>query len=1078
MKSISEPFINRPVMTILLYLAVAAFGIYSYVSMPVSDLPTVDYPIIRVTCSYPGASPDVMAHNVASPLEQQFLKIPGIELVASNNSVGFSSITLQFQLDKSIDGAAADVQAAISAATGSLPQDLPAPPSFEKVNPNEQPVIYCGMISYQMTESDLYDYAVTNVAQRIQTVPGVAGVQVYGSPRAVRIEVDPRKLYARGLTFNDINTAIRQSTTLQSAGLIKGGNIQLTVKPQTQLEHAADYANLIIAYKNGTPVFLHDIADCIDSLQSEDMKLAYVARGIKPGSVGVVLAVSKAAGANNVEVAQGVIKLLPTVMASMPPSIKIIPIYNRAVSIENSVRDVTSTLLIAFVLVVLVVFLFLGRARDTLIPAFALPMSLLLTFIVMHACGYTLDNLSLMALTLSIGFLIDDAIVFLENMVRRMEAGEKVWVAVYAGAKEISFTILAMTLSLASVFIPLVGMGGMMGRVFREFGVTIIVSIFASGIVSLTLTPMMCSRVLAEYNKDARTWLERVAHAVEDRILRLYSPALTFALKHWYFSVIAYFACFFGAFWFYEAVPKSFLPVGDSSFIFGVWIVNTDTSPARMQQIQDNVIQAISKNPYVLGFVTVSGFSARLNSNQGIAFVALEDPKLRPPIAAVNNQILGEMAKIPGVIPALRPRPNLQISAGVVSNFQGGNAYILYGLDKDKVYNSALQLMGAMRGSGLFKMVNSDYYADNRQLEVNVNRQQASNYGVNATPLAQTIASAYAQNYSYLIKSEYQQYWVVVEAAKDFRTRPSSLGDVYFSAVNSSPLFQAPDLVNQVETQKLVPFRTVASSNVTLGPLAVNHFNNFTSVTIFFDTNPNVSIGTATDFVDNAAKKLVPAGVTGGFQGDALVFRQTVVQMGLMFIVALFVMYIILGILYESYIHPITVLLSIPPAVVGGFGALYLANLAAPDRGWGELSLYGMIGMFMLAGIVKKNAIMMIDFAIIRQAEGRTPLDAVHEACMERFRPILMTTCAAFFGALPLAVGYGADAASRIPLGLAICGGLVVSQIVTLFVTPVTYLGFEWFQVHVLDHLPFFARRKDDQPAAPTPPAQPQHQTT
>ena len=1077
MSSLSDPFIKRPVMTMLVYLAVAVAGIYSYLAMPVSDLPTVDYPIIKVTVSYPGASPEVMANNVASPLEQQFLQIPGIELVASNNSLGVSQITLQFHLEKSIDGAASDVQAAIQAAAGTLPQDLPSPPTFQKVNPNDLPVIFFGMISYTMTASDLYDYAFTNVAQRIQTVEGVASVAVYGTPRAVRIEVDPRKLFARGLTFNDINAAVKAGTTLQSAGQLKGGTIQLTVKPLTQLTHAADYGNIIIAYKDGSPVFLRDVADAVDSVQNEDMKMAYTARGLKPGSVGVVLAVTKSSGANNIDVANGVLKLLPVVRASMPSSIQLIPIYNRAINIENSVKDVTTTLLIAFVLVVLVVFLFLGRVRDTIIPAVALPMSLLLTFIVMNLCGYSLDNLSLMALTLSVGFLIDDAIVFLENMVRRMEAGEKVWSAVFSGAKEISFTILAMTLSLGSVFIPLVGMGGMMGRVFREFGVTIIVSVVASGVVSLTLTPMMCSRLLKEYDEAGRSWLERTAHTIEEKFLKLYSPALTYALKHWYFSVIAYVACFFGAYVFYNMVPKSFLPVGDSGFIFGAWLADTDTSPTQMKQMQQGVVDAIAKNEHVAGFVTVSGFSSRVNSNTGLTFIALDDPKVkpRPPIQAVSDQISAEMAKIPGVIPAIRPRASMQISAGVVATTQGGYAYVLSGLDKDKVYSSAMALMGAMRQSSLLKRVSSDYFPDNRQLEIAVNRDQASSYGVGATNMAQNIENAYAQNYSYLIKSDYLQYWVVIEASPLFRAKASNLTDVYFnSLVNNNPLFTDSSQLSDVLGNNLVPFHTVASSKVTVGPLAVNHFNGFTSVTIFFDVPPGVAIGTATDFVTQTANKILPPGITGGFQGDALVFHQTLVQMGLMFIVALFVMYIILGVLYESYIHPITVLMSIPPAIVGGLGTLALFHSFNQDI---ELSLFGAIGLFMLAGIVKKNAIMMIDFAIQRQAEGRTPMDAVHEACLERFRPIIMTTMAAFFGSLPLAVGFGADAASREPLGLAICGGLLLSQLVTLFVTPVTYLGLEWFQVHMLDRVPFFARRHHDEPTAPaTPPTPSQKQ--
>ncbi len=1050
MNSLSDPFIKRPVMTMLVYLTVSAFGIYSYIMMPVSDLPTVDYPVIQVTASYPGANPEVMASNVAAPLEQQFLQIPGIDIVTSNNSQGNSKMVLQFQLDKSIDGAASDVQAAINRAQGSLPADLPSPPTFQKSNPNDFPVIFLGVISYSMTAGQLYDYAFTEIAQRLQTVPGVASVNTYGSPRAVRIRVDPHKLYSRGLTFDDITGAIRGGTSLQSAGQIKGNSIQMTVKPRTQLEHSDDYSKLIIADKDGAPVFLRDVAEVVDSLQSEDMRMQYWSKTIPAGSVGVVLSVTKASGANSVEVAQGVQAMIPKLRQIIPQSMQILPIYDRSVSIRNSIEDVDVTLLIAFVLVVLVVFLFLGRVADTIIPAVALPMSLLLTFIVMHLCGFSLDNLSLMALTLSVGFLIDDAIVFLENMVRRMEAGEHVWTAAFNGAKEISFTILAMTLSLASVFIPLVGMSGLMGRVFRELGVTIIVAVVASGVVSLTLTPMMCSRLLTAHEPHKRSLLERSAHFIEERLLAIYSPMLTFALRHWYLSVAAYALCGFGVYWFALNVQKTFLPEGDSGFVSGAWIVDTDTSPQQMKQYQDRIIEAVSKVDHVLGFVTVSGFTQRNNSNSGSMFIALDDPKNRPPIKDVTNQIKAVMAQIPGVVPSLRPRPVLNISAGATNNNQGKYAYTISGLDKDKVYASGYALMDRMLKSKLFSIVNPDYFPDNRQLEISLDRDQASNYGVGAAGLAQTISNAYSQNYSYLIKNDFQQYWVIVEAAPEYRARPGNLDQIFFnSQTNQGSLYSAT--AGGEDLSRLVPFRTAAKTNVTLGPLAVNHINGFTSFTLSYDLAPGVGIGTATDFIAQAAAEIVPPELTRGFQGDALIFRQTVVSMGVMFLVAIFVMYVILGILYESYIHPITVLSSLPVAIVGGLGTLWLFD--------SELSLYAWIGVFMLAGLVKKNGIMMIDFAIARQSEGRTPYEAVHEACLERFRPIMMTTLAAFFGTLPLAIGLGADAASRQPLGLTICGGLVVSQLVTLFVTPVTFLGLEWVQVRILDRIPFFARR-------------------
>jgi len=1057
MSSLSDPFIKRPVMTILVYLTVLAFGIYGFVSMPVSDLPNVDYPVIQVTASYPGASPQIMASNVAAPLEQQFLQIPGIEIVTSASSQGNTRMVLQFTLSTPLDGAATDVQAAINRAQGNLPVDLPSPPTFQKTNPNAQPIFYLGAISYSMTETQLYDYAFQEIVQRMQIVPGVSSVVVYGSPRAVRVQVDTEKLYTLGLTYSDITSAVKQGTNMIGAGQLKGNTFQFAIQPGTQLTYAEDYKKLIIAYKNGSPIYLRDVANVEDGSQAEDLQLNFWSKNIPPGAAGVVLAVTKADGANAVQVAQRIRDMLPELQQVIPRSIQIVPIYDQSKTIVASVHDVEETLLIAFVLVVLVVFFFLGRVTDTVIPAVALPMSLLITFVVMHALDYTLDNLSLMALTLSVGFLIDDAVVFLENMVRLMELGQSVREAAFNGAREISFTILAMTLSLGAVFIPLVGMGGLMGRIFREMGVTIIVAVLASGVVSLTLTPMMCSRVLTDRDKNRQTFFERLAARIEKACLGLYGPTLTYMLKHWYFSVIAYGLCLAMMLYFAWIVPKSFLPVGDSSFIFGAFIAPPSASPTLMRKYQDEVDAVVRSNPYVENFVSVTGITQYLNANFGIIFISLPDPGKRPPIDAVNGMLMGGLFSIPGLLPSIRPQPVLSISAGATSKQTGNYAYVLYGLNKLEVYQSAFKMMMAMSRSGYFVNVFPDLFPNNPELNVQMNREQASQYGVTATNFSTMLADAYAQNYSYLIKSDYLQYWAIVEAQPKQRAKPENLDGLYFnSLVNQSTLYYNNSGSYDVQNS-LVPFKSVATAKPGVGAVTVNHFNGFNSVTLNFDTAPGVPIGLATAWVTGAAKKLVPPEVMRGFQGDALEFQQTVVSMALMLVVAIFVMYVILGILYESYVHPVTVLLAIPVAFVGGLGTLLLFHK--------ELSLYAAIGLFMLAGIVKKNGIMMIDFAIMRQAEGRTPVDAVHEACLERFRPIIMTTLAAFFGALPLALGWGADASSRVPLGLTICGGLVVSQLITLYVTPVTYLGFEWFQVRVLDKIGFFTRGETE-PAA------------
>ncbi|MEO0794437.1 MAG: efflux RND transporter permease subunit [Verrucomicrobiota bacterium] len=1053
MASLSDPFVKRPVMTLLLALSVAAFGVWSYLTLPVSDLPNVDYPVIQVQASYPGASPQIMASNVASPLEQQFLQIQGIELITSQNTQGSSTIVLQFDLSKSIDAAATDVQSAITRAQGDLPTDLPSPPTYTKTNPNAQPVIYIGLVSTSMTEGDIYDYAFTQVAQRLQIINGVSTVDVYGSKRAVAIQLNPNELYNRGLTFDQVTEAVQQGTNSLGAGEFKGNSINYTIQPNTQLDTPEQYDDLIIAVKDSRPIYLRDIGSAVESIEMEDLSLDYWSDLVPPNAAGVVLAVQKADGANDVKIADAVKAMLPELQEQIPQSIVMSIIHDRSKTIVASVDDVEETLVIAFVLVCGTIFLFLGRARDTIIPMVALPMALLLTFTVMKLLGYTLDNLSLMALTLSIGFLVDDAVVFLENMVRRMEDyGEDPMTATLKGAKEISFTILSMTLSLAAVFIPLVFMGGLMGRIFREFGITITVAVIMSGIVSLSLTPLMCARMLKSHSEDDETFMQKVSNRLEKACLNLYDPSLRFFLKHKWISALTWFACMGGVVWFGILVPKTFIPLGDSGFIQGVFVADTGASGDDLKRYQKQIKAVMKENPYIDNFVTVAGVNGipGAQSNYILTFISLIDVEKRPGIVEVNDGLQAALLEIPGILPAIQPQPSLQISTGATSTQLGNYAYSLSGLDADDVYRIAEELVGAMQGSGYFSSVRSDLFLSNPQIELELWRPLGSAYGVTATNFATVLKDAYSLNYSYLIKSPFQQYQVIVEASPEWRANPDNIKSLYFqSAFNQSELFINNSTVFDIENN-LVPFGSIATYREDVGPLAVNHINNFSSVTIYYNIKEGKAIGDANNFVKQKMSEISNPSVQTSFQGQSLMFEETIISMSLMAIVAIFVMYVILGILYESWVHPVTVLSALPVAVVGGLATLLILRQ--------ELSLYAGIGMFMLMGIVKKNGIMMIDFAIMRQDEGMTPIDAVHEACMERFRPIIMTTAAALLGAVPIALGWGADAAARMPLGSSIVGGLIVSQLITLYVTPALYLYFEWFEKHVTDKIPLLQR--------------------
>jgi len=1067
--SLSDVFINRPVMTILLAVTALLFGVYSFQKMPVNDLPGVTYPVIQVSVSYPGADPSIMGANIASPLEQEFMQIPGLELVTSSNSFGSTSIILQFSMSKNIDAAATDVQSAIQRAMGNLPPDLPSPPSFFKDNPNDMPIYIITVISDSMDLGQLYDYAFSEVSQRISMIDGVSKVDLYAAPRAVRVEADVDKLYNLGMTLTDLRNAIAITTNMTGAGNIEGPSSQFVIYPNTQLSKAEDYKNIVVAYRQGAPVYLRDIAVIEDTLQYDTLNLDFWTNQTDcEGRALIAMGVRKTVDGNAVKTVADIQDLMKELRQELPSSVRLLTFYDRAEFILANIFDVKETLAIAFILVVFVIFLFLGRFRDTAIPAVALPFSLLLTFILMYNYGFSLNNLSLMGLTMAIGFLVDDAIVFLENTVRRMEdLGEQPLEATYASAKEISFTILSMTLSLAAVFIPLVFMSGIIGRVFKEFSLTVVTATLMSGVVSLTLTPMMCSRMLQPRTKNVndRTFIERGAHFIEHAFLKFYSPTLTWMLKQNFLALAIIAICIYGTFHFFNILPKAFLPTGDSGFMQGAFIVESKTSPKEINIYQKQIAHVLQTTAGVESYVLVSGVTSFVNSNMGIGFINLVEKAERRPIEQISDEIRMRIMMMPGIYPAFQPQPTLKISTGAVANTLGDYAYSLSGLDQNVLSATSMQLMGEMlqQQGKLFLSVNTDLYLNNPQVVLDPYREKASMLGMSMDSYSNVFKNAYAKFFYYLVKSTYQQYWSILQAQDSDRSYVKDIYKLNFrpdsSVTGGEPVrpigatSSNADTFSDTLASDLIPYRSIGNTRETLAPIAINHINNFPSVTLFFNLMPGVSIGDATKWIEDRAAEIIPHSIQKGFQGEAVTFQQTMISLAVLMLVAIFVMYVILGILYESYVHPITVLISLPVAIVGGLACLWYKGMV--------LDIYSAIGVFMLMGIVKKNGIMIVDFAIMREAGGLSPREAIHEASMERFRPIIMTTFAALIGMLPIAMGLGeADAESRVPLGVTVVGGLIFSQVITLYVTPVVYLWMDWLQSHVLDKFAFFERGK------------------
>jgi HAE1 family hydrophobic/amphiphilic exporter-1 len=1015
--NIAELFIRRPVMTTLVMLAILLFGIMGYRALPVSDLPNVDFPTILVSAALPGASPETMASSVALPLEKQFSTIAGIDSMNSTSLLGATSITIQFTLDRDIDAAAQDVNAAISQSLRQLPRDMPAPPAYRKVNPADQPILYLAVSSPTLPLSAVDEYAETFMAQRISMVPGVAQVQVYGAQKyAVRVQVDPKELASRGLGIDEVNQAVQSGNVNLPTGTLWGKDQALTVQANGQLTDAAAYRPLIVAWRKGSPVRLGDVAGIIDSVEND--KVASWFTGVRA----MVLAIQRQPGTNTVEVVDSIKALLPTLRQQIPPSVDINTLYDRSLSIRDSVHDVKFTLLLAICLVVLVIFLFLRNASATIIPALALPFSIVATFAVMYLLGYSVDNFSMMALTLCVGFVVDDAIVMLENIVRHMERGEGVLEAALRGSREIGFTILSMTLSLAAVFLPVLFMGGILGRLLHEFAVTIGAAILVSGFVSLSLTPMLCSRFLRPPSEMHHGRAYQASERVFDGMRRGYDLSLQWVLKHRLGTMAVAGIILVATGYLFVAIPKGFLPSEDTNQVFAFTEAAQGISFQAMKEHQQKVAEIVRQDPNVVAFMSSIGGGGPSSSavNTGRMFIRLKPRSERRLNAdGVIEELRPKLAVVPGMRVFMQNLPPIRIGGQLTkSQYQ----FTLQSPDTDELYAGSEKLEARLRTLPLLQDVASDLQIKNPEVSVEVDRNRASALGVSAQQVEDALYTAYGSRQISTIYAPNNQYQVIMEVQPQYQMDQQAMSLLYIRSKNG----------------QLVPLSAVSRIVPDVGPLTVNHLGQIPSVTVSFNLRPGASLGDAVTAVDQVSRETLPGTVTTSFQGTAAAFETSFRGLGLLLVMAILVIYIVLGVLYESFIHPITILSGLPSA---GFGALLTLMIFRL-----ELNIYAFVGVIMLVGIVKKNAIMMIDFALAAQRkEGKPPMEAIYEGCLVRFRPIMMTSMSALMGTLPIALGFGAGGESRRPLGIAVVGGLVFSQVVTLYLTPVFYTYMESF---------------------------------
>jgi len=1011
-------------MTSLVMISILFFGIIGYRMLPVNDLPQMDYPTIQVTANLPGASPEIMASTVATPLEKKFSTIQGLESMTSTNTQGSTSITMQFSLDRNIDAAAQDVNSMISAAMGVLPT-MPAPPTYQKVNPAEWPIMYYAMIGETVRDTTTYNYVDSVIAPNLSTIQGVSEVIKYGKKYAVRVQVNPHSLATKGIGINEVASALSAANVNIPGGSLDGPYQSYSLDPQGQLKKADDYNPLIIAYQKGYPVRVQDVGKSVDSVDSKRATVWYVNDDISQKTV--VFAIRKQPGANAVDVARQVKEIMPKLQGEIPQGIEVRLLFDQTDFIKTSIKDVQFTLLLTVCLVVVVIFLFLRSLRPTIIPSVAVPLSLVATFAVMYICGYSLNNLSMMALVLSVGFVVDDAIVMLENIIRRMEMGEDSMTASLRGSKEIGFTILSMTISLVVVFIPSLFLGGIVGRILREFSVSIAAAILISGFVSLTLTPMMASLFLKNHAAGRHGRLYELSERVFNAMLAFYDRTLRKVLQYRLIALIFTFAIMAGTVWVYKISPGGFIPSEDRNF-FICFVMAADTiSYADMAAHQDVLNKIVIDDPDVDAIVSVAAVP---NNNKGFIFArCLDSKKRKRSVDQIINELRPKVNVIPGLMVFPMNPPPIEIG-GKESNALYN--YTLKSEDLNNLYVYGKDFEQRVRAIPGLTDVSSDLSFRSLKMEINIDRDKASALGLTAQQIENALTYAFAGGKVSTIYAATTQYDVDLELEEDFSAYPDILELLFIKSA----------------TNKLIPLNSVAAIKKTVGPLAVNHQGQRPAATISFNLLPGYSIGPATEQIRKLAEKVLPTSISGSFEGAAQAFETSFAKLGFLLFVTIVVIYIVLGILYESYLHPITILSALPLA---GFGALVALRIFSM-----ELDLYAFVGIILLVGLVKKNGIMMIDFALeAERHDNKRAEEAIHEACMVRFRPIMMTTMAALFGTLPIALGIGAGGESRQPLGVAVVGGLFFSQFLTMYITPVFYVYIDKLNTRL-------TRRKED----------------